>query len=370
MLRSGDTKLRQCGIQSESDERMKKEAVSNKNRERITLLAGRNAATRLERLRQLVAGWLDEEWKDFNYSEVEARELNPAQLLMSLSQIAVGDSEKHRVIVARGVDSLRASDAEALAAILPRVPNEARLILVAEGDKTGRDTKLSSRLLKAAEAEGQVFDFPPLRPNEVPAFIQMRAREWGLKLAPDASRALAARVGTDGAVIEREMEKLRSAVEPEEVVTGALVAELVAPSTEHSVFELTDAVGERNPQKAFIALQSLLASGQTTFLLLPMIARQLRLVWQVKAEKERIEGAALKDPAVARMGDWQKQKLQRQAQAFTWEALEDGLVALFDVDLALKGIEEGGEDPQALLETLILRLCGVGGRLVQPLHQA
>jgi DNA polymerase-3 subunit delta len=350
---------------------LKKQESSNKNRERITLLVGRNAATRLERLHQLVAGWLDEEWKDFNYSEAEAREQNPAQLLMSLSQIAVGDAGKHRVIVLRGVDNLRAGDAEALAAILPRVPNEARLILVAEGDKTGRDTKLSSRLLKAVEAEGQVFDFPPLRPNEVPAFIQSRAREWDLKLSGDAPRALASRVGTDGAIIEREIEKLRAAVGPGEVITGALIAEIVSPSTEHSVFELTDAVGERNPQKAFIALQSLLASGQTVFLLLPMIARQLRLVWQVKAERERIEGTLLKDPAVTRLGDWQKQKLQRQAQAFTWEALEEGLEALFDVDLALKGIEEGGEDPQALLETLILRLCGVGGgRLVQSLHQA
>ena len=44
-------------------ERLKKPESSNKNRERITLLVGRNAATRLERLHQLVAGWLDE---DFN----------------------------------------------------------------------------------------------------------------------------------------------------------------------------------------------------------------------------------------------------------------------------------------------------------------
>jgi DNA polymerase-3 subunit delta len=348
---------------------MRADSGAKKNRQRITLLVGRNAATRLERLHQLVEGWIDEEWRDFNYSEIEAREQSPANLLMALGQIAVGDPEKHRVIVVRGVDSMRANDAEALAAILPRVPNEARLILVAEGDKTGRDTKLSSRLLKAVEAEGQVFDFPPLRPNEVPAFIQARAKEWNLKMSADAPRALAARVGTDGAVIERELEKLQAAAGPDGTITGALIAEVVSPTTEHSVFELTDAVGERNPQKAFSALQSLVASGQTVYLLLPMIARQLRLVWQVKAEKERIEGAALKDPAVARLGDWQKQKLQRQAQAFTWDALEDGLQALFDVDLALKGIEEGGEDPQALLETLILRLCGVGGQsLVQSLR--
>jgi DNA polymerase III delta subunit len=97
------------------------------------------------------------------------------------------------------------------------------------------------------------------------------------------------------------------------------------------------------------------------YLLLPMIARQVRLVWQAKAQMEGIPDAELKEPSAARLGDWQKQKLQRQARAFTWAALEDAMVVLFETDLAIKGIEERGEDPRALLETLILRLCGLGG---------
>ncbi|MBW3624877.1 MAG: DNA polymerase III subunit delta [Armatimonadetes bacterium] len=343
--------------------------VTPERRERITLLVGRNVPARTARLNRIVEESVDAEWRDFNYSELEAREVSAPDLLMMLAQVSVGDPEKHRTLVLRGVERLRASEAEALAAILPRVPEPARLILVAEGDKTGRETRLSSRLLKAVEAEGRVFDFPPLRPNEAPALVSARAKEMGLRLAPDVPRLLAMRVGADATVIERELEKLRSAVGPEETVTADRVEAVVAPSAEHTIFELTDAVGERNARKALESMQSLLAAGQSVYMLLPMIARQLRLVWQVKAAMEGLPDAELKDPSPARLGDWQKQKLQRQARTFTWAALEEGMTALFEIDLAIKGIEEGGEDPRALLETLILRLCGVGGvRLVQPLH--
>ena len=344
-----------------------------RDRERVTLLVGRHAVARQGRLRELVDRWVDPEWQTFNYSEIEARDLSPGDLLMALAQVPVGDPGRHRVVVVRAADRLRAGEAEALAAILPRVPNEARLILAAEGDRTGRDARLSARLLRAVEAEGQVFDFPPLRPADAPAFIAGCARQMGLRLAPDVPRLLAARVGPDSGTLERELEKLRAAA-PDGTVTADLVTSLVSPSAEHTVFELTDAVGERSAARALAAMQGLLASGQNVYLLLPMIARQLRLVWQVKAEMERIEGAALKDPGLARLGDWQRQKLQRQARAFTWPALEEGMAALFHMDLALKGIEEGGEDPQALLEALLLRLCGgpdrAPHRLVEPLHQA
>lgn len=345
-----------------------KTPVSEAMRPRITLLVGRNAAARTARLKALIDSWVDEEWRDFNLTDIDAREVSAGDLLMSLSQVSVGDPEKFRVIVLRGVERLRANEAEALAAILPRLPEMSRLILVAEGDRTGRETRLSSRLLKAAEVEGRVFDFPPLRPNEAPGFVSSRAKELGLRLAPEAPRALAMRVGADQTLIERELEKLRAAVGPEEAVTVDLMTRVVAPSAEHTVFELTDAVGERNTRKALEAMQALLSAGQTVFLLLPMIARQLRLVWQMKAAQENLPDAGLKDPSFARLGDWQKQKLQRQARAFSWAALEDGMTALFEVDLSLKGIEEAGEDPRALLEALILRLCGAGGLPVQPLH--
>jgi DNA polymerase-3 subunit delta len=347
---------------------MKRSSTESKpgNRERITLLTGRNAAARAVYLERLVAEWVDEEWSAFNHSEAEARDYSPQDLLMALAQIAIGDPEKYRVLILRGVDRLRASEAEALAAVLPRVPDAARLILVSEGDKTGRESKLSSRLLKAVEAEGRVVDFPPLRPQEAPAYVSSRAKEMGLRLAMDVPRVLAARVGSDQTVIERELEKLLSAVEPGETVTKEIVEAVVAPSAEHTIFELTDAVGERNAQKTLSAMKALLAGGQTIYLILPMIARQVRLVWQMKAAQDGIEDAALKEPGLARLGDWQKQKLQRQARLYTWDALEDALTALFEMDLTIKGIEEGGEDPQALLETLLLRLCSA--RLVESLH--
>ncbi len=340
-------------------------------KERITLLTGRNASARDAFLLKRVRDWVDEEWTTFNLSEAEARAYSPSDLLAALSQIAVGDAEKHRVLILRGVERLRAHEAEALAAMLPRVPADARLMLVADCDRIGRDAKVPAKLLRAVETEGQAFDFPHLRPQEAPGYVSQRAAAMNLRLSGDVPRLLVARVGADQTALDRELEKLAVAAETDQPVTREIVEAVTAASAEHTIFELTDAVGERSPQKALSAMKALLASGETVFLLLPMLARQLRLVWQAKATMEKIEDAALKDPSGARLGDWQKQKLQRQARVFTWAALEEGMEALWEVDLALKGIEEGGDDPNALLETLLLRLCGVGGgrvRLVEPLH--
>ena len=279
------------------------------SRERITLLTGRNSVARMEKLARLIEGWIDAEWREFNLSDRDAGELTPSDLLSAVSQVSMGDPEKHRVTVVRGVDRLRATEAEAL------------------------------------------------RAAEIPGFVALRAQAMGVKIAPEAVRLLASRIGPDSAVLERELEKLSTAALENGVITVAMVTACTPSSAEHTVFELTDAVGVRDAGKALAAMSALIESGEPVFMLPPMIARQLRLVWQVKAQADKTDGAALKDPSASKLPDWQRGKLERQARAFAWPALESGMTALYELDLALKAIDEAGEDPRALVESLVLRLC-------------
>ncbi|HEX2999073.1 MAG TPA: hypothetical protein VHR86_02395 [Armatimonadota bacterium] len=55
-----------------------------------------------------------------------------------------------------------------------------------------------------------------------------------------------------------------------------------------------------------------------------------------------------------------REKLLRQAGAFSWGALRRGMERVLAADLAFKGIEGDVDDPRLVLEMLVLELASSG----------
>jgi DNA polymerase-3 subunit delta len=293
-----------------------------------------------------------------------------------------------RVVVVEEIQLLPGEQQEELAAALPEIPPTTRLILVSsEAGKAGkpkggggssRSKQISEKLRRRAEAQGKVVNFAPLTVPESIAWAQEQARKQGKRLEPSAAAILVQqRLGPDLGKLKSEIDKLVLFSGENPSIRAAEVEAMTPRILEERVFDLTDALTQRTGQqaRALGVLRGLLKSGEEPVRILALLIRHLRLIWQAKGLLERgwrpgqsktaetDFGAVLlqgRDSGAVLFGRlaWQSGKLAEQARRFTWFQLEQAFLALFQCDLALKGISfPPRHDPGLALELAVLALC-------------
>jgi DNA polymerase-3 subunit delta len=237
-----------------------------------------------------------------------------------------------------------------LQAFLPHLPQSTRLVFLESAE-----LKDSHALIKLARAEERGFEKLFARPQgaELTRWVLQRSSEKGGEIVPQAAQLLANIVGNDLQTLENELEKLvlykqgnGAAIEVEDVL-------LLSPyAAEESIFDLVDALGNRNERRASFLYQQKLAEGEDPFYLFAMFVRQFRLLIQAK----ELADAGYKPAAVAQaMGvhGFVAGKLAQQARGFSMNELEQIYRHLLDVDVAVK---TGEADMQTALDLLLANL--------------
>ena len=193
-----------------------------------------------------------------------------------------------------------------------------------------------SALVKAVRAaKGEVKVFNPLRDREVAGWIADRAKAKGASIAGPAVQMLAGLVGGNLRLLDGEIDKLATYAQGR-TIERADVEALVSQAKETSIFELVDAVATRRQGPAMRALERLLTQGAPPPVAMTMLARQLRLMTQVKALAARNAGD---DEIMAAMGtrsDFVVRKTKEQARSYSLDALKQLYERLLDTDLAIK----------------------------------
>jgi len=136
----------------------------------------------------------------------------------------------------------------------------------------------------------------------------------------------------------------------------ANVRAIVSDTRVNSVFELTDALGERKLEKALRSLGSLLDGGEAPLLVLAMISRHFRQLWKVRELLER-RTPAQEIGKAAGINPYFLQGIVTQARNYSISELRRVFERIFEIDGALK---TGGGKPPVLLEKFLLEVCSPG----------
>ncbi len=262
------------------------------------------------------------------------------------------------VVVRQPGGLLREANArQRLVGLLPSVAPGNALCFVELLPSGGKVATHGATLREAvAGAGGLVKEFPALTRERMEAFVNSRAAELELKLAPGAARTLAERVGayvreTDvdrrrqAELANAELEKL-ALYRPGGPITRDDVAALVAEAMPASAWALQDAVGARRGGEAAALADQLLATGTALPVLISQLHRRLR---ELIVIREHLDGGAKPADIVRalKLQPFRAQKLAEQARAWQPEQLEAALGGLLDVDLLSKGIAADGS-PRSL----------------------
>lgn len=307
----------------------------------------------------------DDDLLDTNTTTLEGQGLTPGELLahvtaapfLSANRLVIVEGLLRAIGEARaGRRSKKAADdplppwrAAAQTLADPAAMPPTTILVLVEGDiaKTNAAFPVFAPIARTVEHAA-------LAKDELPSWIEERARAKGVKLAPRAMAALAQLVGPDLWTMEHELDKL-AAYADGEVVEPEMVSLLVSAGQEARIWDLTDAVAAGDERKALAAMRRLLAEGEPPQRALFMVVRQFRQLVLVKDLRER--GARQEEVArAAALPPFRLSAVGAIASRFSWQALRDAYGRILEADLSVK---RGLSEDEPSLQLLVHDLCAM-----------
>ena len=169
---------------------------------------------------------------------------------------------------------------------------------------------------------------------EMPRWIESETKKLGGKIEPDGAARLFELVGVDTRISVQELTKLLTYVNFARPITLLDVERVSIASAQGNVFDLVDALGQRDGKKAQHVLHQMLEEGEA-FELWGMVIRQFRLLLQAR----ELLDAGAGSPDVQRtlgLHEFVAQKMTNQARGFSLSMLEAIYHKLLEIDEGAK----------------------------------
>jgi DNA polymerase-3 subunit delta len=313
------------------------------------LLYGEEGFLRDERARELADAVVDKDLQDFNCTEFHGSEVDISSIGSAIMAPPV--LSERRVVLIWDLDEFSEDNRKSIARALVRMPDTTVVVIVAS------TIDQRTTLFKTVSKQGRAVLFRRLYPNQALGWLSGYARSKGIIIDRAASEYLVTVLGTDlsqlAAGVEKAYDYAGIALGKEKRITLEHVRAVVLGTPEFGIFDLVDAIGERNAEKAMSSLRQLMIFQEAPLRILYLIARQVRLILKAKV----LKGRKMSSRQIARalgVQEFVAGKCIAQADNFRLEELEDAFSAMIQADIGLK---TSGSPDHVILERLALHLC-------------
>jgi DNA polymerase III subunit delta len=317
----------------------------------LVVLHGENALQRREALNAIIEqSGLMPDLRDMN-TEVLEGAVSPGDLRRACSVMPfLGEV---RVVIARDAFSKsRGAAAQAIVDVLASVPPTTILIFDEEKTLPKRHPVLSP----GAGVEVQVHHFAQPDTRDLPRWVRERVAIYGGTIEPRAAAVLAQNIGANLLLLDQEIRKLLLYVGEGAPIRGEDV-QVMVPYVQSAdvIFQMVDALGQRDPRRAATDLHRLLDVGEHPLGIFGMIVRQFRLLLQIRWMSDRHQP---QQQIVSRLKlhPYVVRKVLAQAERFTIDQLREAYRLLMQTDLAIKRGEFSAELALDLLIAQLTRL--------------
>lgn len=278
----------------------------------------------------------------FSYEVFWAGEANVGEIINSLNTLSFSFGKK--VAVIKEANKFNASELKEIEKYVKNPSHFTTLVLVAE------KLKVNSPLLKAVKGGAVVSEYKAPRKNEYPLWVKEEFQRKGKKVSLSAVQFMVQSLGFNLSILTREIEKIclyyydKNSLEKEDLDF------LLSAGEESSVFDLVDAIGEKNSTKAIALLDKLSFNRDSLMFCFNMIIRHFRLLLKTKVLLE--EGRTYDLPKELNLPSFVVQRYQVQSRNFSIKQLKKIHEELLEADLALKTSKK---EPKLILELLITK---------------
>jgi DNA polymerase III subunit delta len=213
----------------------------------------------------------------------------------------------------------------------------------------------NSKLYKALEKNAVVVETKKLYDNQLPAWIQNYLKDQKYSIEPKAVQLLAEAVGSDLARLSGELDKLCLNISPETPINEQLIERYVGISKDYNVFELQNAIAQRDRVKAFKILAYWEANPKKQPLIptIAMLFGYFVKLLMATQEKDKSDQNLAK---VLKINPYIVKDYKLALQNYNAPQLLEAIRLLRNADLQVKGIEAGGGDDAEILKEYIFKI--------------
>lgn len=317
----------------------------------VYLLLGEETWLADEMLAKLVRDLLPASERELNLDVLDAGDTPVQDIIGKCDTLPFFGARRVVVLRMRDERDIRAGGLETLAAYLEQGPPPSTLIVVAE--KLDRRRRLFAVLQRVA----RIVPCRQLDPEELPRWVGARVAAAGKAIAPQAVEALVMLAGGNLRELASEIDKLVAYVGARRTIAPADVHEVTSHVAAATVFDLMDAVGLRQTERALRLLQRVL-EGESPVRVLFMLSDQIRMLLRTKAldDRPRPTRRPSRDEIRQALGTRAFLYDRYRAQVAAFGRLDIGRVLglLLEADAEIK---TGAKPPRLALETLVVGLC-------------
>jgi DNA polymerase-3 subunit delta len=275
--------------------------------------------------------------------------LNALQTLPFLSEI--------RVVIVKGVNKMKALDAERLTGYLLNIIETSCLILLYFDDyKKETVAKRKKFINKCISSKNCIsVNCRKQYENEVKEFIKNEFAQKGKEVSYDVISRIIEENGTDLLNISNETEKLSLfAGKNKKDITQEDLEKISGYTKETNIYALSSDIEARDLKKAMFVLEKLLTKREEPVTILSVISSTIRRMLSAKSMIEEQGLSAAETASVLKIHDFFAETFFINLKKHSINTLKESLRTILKADVAIK---TGINDAASALEKTILSIC-------------
>ena len=280
----------------------------------------------------------------FNDTQFHGKDVTAGEILEVAMTFPVFADK--RLVTIKDAHQLPASELEKILPYLQNPAPETCLLFIAG--------KIDSRrkFIQQLKKNDSLIEFKPLTDREFPQYIRNILNQRNIKISADALDLFCSMVGGNLHEIHAELDKLLTYIGTANLIDVMDVQAVVSRGRAENIFELGNAVGRGDIEKALTLVMRLSAAGEAPLKILSLLVLHFRRLWKVR-ELQVQKRPANEIAKVAGVPPFVVNGLIQQGKKFSRKDFIRAHELFLEADLAMKS---SGANAGALLENLILNL--------------
>jgi DNA polymerase-3 subunit delta len=312
-----------------------------------------------EKIQELLNRTLSAKERGLNFHAFSGEEHSGQEIVRAAQTLPM--FSRYRFVLVREADRMDDKKVETLMEYITKPSPSTCLVLL------GQTIGPWKKHRKEVEGVGKAEEYSRLKGRTLISWMKNRMKEKGKTLSEECADYLVEVVGDHLYDLDNALEKVFLSVGAKEKIELPDLGEITSDVKVSTIFDLTEAIGHQNLEKALGILGKAMASKAVVFrkeeqvskvgdpvpLLLSMMAKQY---WSLLTIKEMSAHRGDAGTLAKELGTspWNIKKLIDQGKNFSEASLREGILKCHQTDLAIK---RSGGPKELLMEKLVVDLC-------------
>ena len=290
---------------------------------------------------------LNGEEKEFNQITLYGKDTTVEEIISSSKQFPFGAAR--RVIIIKEGQQLK--NIEKLESYFENPQKNTILIISYKKKSIDKRKKFGKNLSKNCI----VFESNKLYDNQIPSWIISYINKRGYTIDKTSSTVLAEQLGTNLSKISNELEKLILAMDKEKHITAELIENNIGISKDYNIFELQNALGEKNVLKANHIINHF-AKNTKQHHIIPILSALFSFFQKIIFYHSLEDKSAKSVASKLKINLFFINQYQKAAKNYNIKKLILIFSYLKEYDLKSKGVKNKSTDQSELLKELVFKI--------------